>query len=153
MVIAYRNGNPVRLGDVARVYDGVEQDKTASWYQGVRNISLMIQKQPGSNVVQVVDDIKALLPSVRAQLPPSVPLDVRMDRSESIRESRSGGGWVAAISDRGAGWKHPVEKSAPNLKDACIYCLYPRLKLLDNVSSRPLTLWKLHCFSQPSTGG
>ena len=78
---------PVRLGDVARVYDGVEQDKTASWYQGVRNISLMIQKQPGSNVVQVVDDIKALLPSVRAQLPPSVPLDVRMDRSESIRES------------------------------------------------------------------
>ena len=87
MVIAYRNGNPVRLGDVARVYDGVEQDKTASWYQGMRNISLMIQKQPGSNVVQVVDDIKALLPSVRAQLPPSVPLDVRMDRSESIRES------------------------------------------------------------------
>ncbi len=87
MVIAYRNSNPVRLGDVARVYDGVEQDKTASWYQGMRNISLMIQKQPGSNVVQVVDDIKALLPSVRAQLPPSVPLDVRMDRSESIRES------------------------------------------------------------------
>ncbi len=87
MVIAYRNGNPVRLGDVARVYDGVEQDKTASWYQGMRNISLMIQKQPGSNVVKVVDDIKALLPAVRAQLPPSVPLDVRMDRSESIRES------------------------------------------------------------------
>ncbi len=87
MVIAYRNGNPVRLGDVARVYDGVEQDKTASWYQGQRNISLMIQKQPGSNVVQVVDDIKKLLPAIRAQLPPSVPLDVRMDRSMSIRES------------------------------------------------------------------
>ena len=87
MVIAYRNSNPVRLGDVARVYDGVEQDKTASWYQGQRNISLMIQKQPGSNVVQVVDDIKALLPSVRAQLPPSVPLDIRMDRSDMIRES------------------------------------------------------------------
>ena len=87
MVIAYRNNNPVRLADVARVYDGVEQDKTASWYQGMRNISLMIQKQPGSNVVQVVDDIKKLLPSVRAQLPPAVSLDVRMDRSESIRES------------------------------------------------------------------
>src|SRR5262245_41252166 len=87
MVIAYRNGNPVRLADVARVYDGVEQDKTASWWQGMRNISLMIQKQPGSNVVQVVDDIKALLPSIRAQLPPAVPLDVRMDRSMSIRES------------------------------------------------------------------
>ncbi len=87
MVIAYRNGNPVRLGDVARVYDGVEQDKTASWWQGMRNISLMIQKQPGSNVVQVVDDIKTLLPAIRAQLPPAVPLDVRMDRSLSIRES------------------------------------------------------------------
>ena len=87
MVIAYRNGNQIRLGDVARVYDGVEQDKTASWWQGMRNISLMIQKQPGSNVVQVVDDIKTLLPAIRAQLPPSVPLDVRMDRSLSIRES------------------------------------------------------------------
>jgi HAE1 family hydrophobic/amphiphilic exporter-1 len=87
MVIAYRNGNPVRLADVARVYDGVEQDKTASWWQGMRNISLMIQKQPGSNVVAVVDQIKELLPSLRAQLPPSVPLDVRMDRSTSIRES------------------------------------------------------------------
>ncbi len=87
MVIAYRNNNPVRLGDIARVYDGVEQDKTASWYQGQRNISLMIQKQPGSNVVQVVDDIHKLLPSIRAQLPPSVQLDVRMDRSISIRES------------------------------------------------------------------
>jgi hydrophobic/amphiphilic exporter-1 (mainly G- bacteria), HAE1 family len=87
MVIAYRNGNPIRLADVARVYDGVEQDKTASWWQGMRNISLMIQKQPGSNVVAVVDQIKELLPSLRAQLPPSVPLDVRMDRSTSIRES------------------------------------------------------------------
>ena len=87
MVIAYRNGNPVRLGDVARVYDGVEQDKTASWYQGMRNISLSIQKQPGSNVVAVVDEIKELLPTLRAQLPPSLGLDVRMDRSESIRES------------------------------------------------------------------
>src|SRR5687767_10018086 len=87
MVVAYRNGNPVRLGDVARVYDGVEQDKTASWYEGMRNISLSIQKQPGSNVVAVVDEIKNLLPTLRAQLPPSVGLDVRMDRSESIRES------------------------------------------------------------------
>ena len=56
MVIAYRNGNPVRLGDVARVYDGVEQDKTANWYQGLRNINLSILKQPGTNVVAVVDD-------------------------------------------------------------------------------------------------
>jgi HAE1 family hydrophobic/amphiphilic exporter-1 len=87
MVIAYRNGNPVRLADVARVYDGVEQDKSASWFQGMRNISLSIQKQPGSNVVAVVDQIKELLPTLRAQLPPSLGLDVRMDRSQSIRES------------------------------------------------------------------
>ena len=87
MVVAYRNGNPVRLGDVARVYDGVEQDKTASWYQGMRSITLSILKQPGSNVVAVVDEIKRLLPGIQAQLPPSVLLDVRTDRSAPIRES------------------------------------------------------------------
>ncbi|HKY23173.1 MAG TPA: efflux RND transporter permease subunit [Vicinamibacterales bacterium] len=87
MVVAYRNGNPVRLGDVARVYDGVEQDKTASWYQGMRSITLSILKQPGSNVVAVVDEIKKLLPGIQAQLPPSVILDVRTDRSIPIRES------------------------------------------------------------------
>jgi HAE1 family hydrophobic/amphiphilic exporter-1 len=87
MVIAYRNNNPVRLADVARVYDGVEQDKTASWYQGQRNITLTILKQPGSNVVQVVDEINKLLPAMRAQLPPSVTLDTRTDRSGPIRES------------------------------------------------------------------
>jgi hydrophobic/amphiphilic exporter-1 (mainly G- bacteria), HAE1 family len=85
--VAYRNGNPVHLSDVARVYDGVEQDKSISWYMGNRNISLAIQKQPGSNVVGIVDEIKALLPAFRAQLPPSVQLDVRTDRSLSIRES------------------------------------------------------------------
>ncbi len=85
--VAYRNGNPVHLSDVARVYDGVEQDKAISWYMGNRNISLSIQKQPGSNVVGIVDEIKTLLPSFRAQLPPGVTLDVRTDRSLSIRES------------------------------------------------------------------
>jgi HAE1 family hydrophobic/amphiphilic exporter-1 len=87
MVIAYRNNNPVRLGDVAKVYDGVEQDKTASWYQGQRNITLSILKQPGSNVVAVVDEIKKLLPSIQAQLPPSILLEMRTDRSIPIRES------------------------------------------------------------------
>ena len=87
MVIAYRNNNPVRLGDVAKVYDGVEQDKTASWYQGERSITLSILKQPGSNVVAVVDEIKKLLPELQAQLPPSVSLEIRTDRSMSIRES------------------------------------------------------------------
>ena len=52
LIIAYRNGNPVRLGEVARVYDGVEQDKAASWYRNPRNITLAIFKQPGTNVVE-----------------------------------------------------------------------------------------------------
>jgi hydrophobic/amphiphilic exporter-1 (mainly G- bacteria), HAE1 family len=88
-IIAYRNGSPVRLDEVAHVYDGVENDKTAAWYQGQRTIYLAIQKQPGTNVVAVVDAVKALLPTFREQLPASVSLDVRTDRSVSIRESVS----------------------------------------------------------------
>jgi HAE1 family hydrophobic/amphiphilic exporter-1 len=86
-IIAYRKGNPVRLDEVAHVYDGVENDKTASWFQGKRVIYLAIQKQPGTNVVAVVDAVKALLPTFREQLPPSVTLEIRSDRSLSIRES------------------------------------------------------------------
>ncbi len=86
-IIAYRNGNPVRLEEVARVYDGVENDRTASWFQDKRVIYLAIQKQPGTNVVAVVDQVKALLPTFREQLPPSVTLEVRTDRSVTIRES------------------------------------------------------------------
>ncbi|MGH9148639.1 MAG: efflux RND transporter permease subunit, partial [Vicinamibacterales bacterium] len=86
-IIAYRNGNPVRLDEVAHVYDGVENDKTASWQQGDRCIYLAIQKQPGTNVVEVVDRVKALLPTIQEQLPASVVLDIRSDRSATIRES------------------------------------------------------------------
>ena len=86
-IIAYRAGTPVRLDEVAHVYDGVENDRTASWQNGERCIYLAIQKQPGTNVVQVVDAIKALLPAMREQLPASVRLDVRSDRSITIRES------------------------------------------------------------------
>jgi len=87
LIVAYRNGNPVRLDEVAKVYDGVEQDKSAAWYQGARNITLTILKQPGTNVVGVVDHIKELMPTFREALPPSISLDVRTDRSISIRES------------------------------------------------------------------
>jgi len=86
-IIAYRNGNPVRLDEVAHVYEGVENDKTASWQNGERCIYLSVQKQPGVNVVQTVEAIKALLPGIRAQLPAAVALDVRSDRSITIRES------------------------------------------------------------------
>jgi HAE1 family hydrophobic/amphiphilic exporter-1 len=86
-IIAYRNGNPVRLEEVAHVYDGVENDKSASWQQGERCVMLSVRKQPGTNVVEVVDRIKALIPTFREQLPASVGLDIRTDRSATIRDS------------------------------------------------------------------
>jgi HAE1 family hydrophobic/amphiphilic exporter-1 len=86
-IIAYRNGYPVRLDEVAHVYDGVENDRTASWQNGERCIYMSIMKQPGTNVVQVVDAIKAIIPTIAQQLPASVSLDVRSDRSVTIRES------------------------------------------------------------------
>jgi HAE1 family hydrophobic/amphiphilic exporter-1 len=87
VIVAYRNGNPIRLNEVARVYDGVENDRIAGWFRGDRAINLAINKQPGTNVVQVVDDIKALLPALNAQLPAALTLEVRADRSLLIRES------------------------------------------------------------------
>jgi HAE1 family hydrophobic/amphiphilic exporter-1 len=87
MVIAYRNGRPVRLDEVARIYDGVENDKTASWYNDRRTIYLGVQRQPGANTVDVVDSIRALLPGIQQQLPASLALNIRSDRSVSIRES------------------------------------------------------------------
>jgi HAE1 family hydrophobic/amphiphilic exporter-1 len=88
-IIAYRNGNPVRLDEIAHVYDGIENDKNAAWYNGERTIYLAVQKQPGTNVVEVCDAVKALLPTLREQLPAAVGLDVRTDRSIPIRESVS----------------------------------------------------------------
>jgi HAE1 family hydrophobic/amphiphilic exporter-1 len=87
LVIAYRNGNPVRLSEVARVYDGVENDKSVNFFKGMRSIYLSILKQPGTNVVATVDSIKTLLPAFREQLPPSVSLEIRTDRSQTIRDS------------------------------------------------------------------
>ncbi|HXK10990.1 MAG TPA: efflux RND transporter permease subunit [Vicinamibacteria bacterium] len=87
LIVAYRNGSPVRLQDLGRVLDSVENDKVASWYQDKRSIVLAVQRQPGTNTVEVVDSIKALLPSFRAQMPASVNLDILFDRSLSIRDS------------------------------------------------------------------
>jgi HAE1 family hydrophobic/amphiphilic exporter-1 len=86
-IIAYRNGNPVRLEEVAHVYDGVENDKSASWQAGERCVMLSIRKQPGTNVVEVVDRVKSLLPTFQKQLPASATLDIRSDRSVTIRDS------------------------------------------------------------------
>jgi len=91
LIVAYRNGAPVRLKDLGSVVDGVENDKTASWFfdsKGLRRaIILAIQRQPGTNTVEVVDSIKALLPSFRTVMPPSVDVATLYDRSVSIRSS------------------------------------------------------------------
>jgi HAE1 family hydrophobic/amphiphilic exporter-1 len=87
LIVAYRNGSPVRLQDLGRVVDSVENDKIASWYLDRRSIILAVQRQPGTNTVEVVDSIKLLLPAFRAGMPASVNLDVLFDRSESIRHS------------------------------------------------------------------
>ncbi|HOL72463.1 MAG TPA: efflux RND transporter permease subunit, partial [Bryobacteraceae bacterium] len=87
VIVAYRNGFPVRLGELGRVIDSVQNDKVASWFNGTRGIILAVQRQPGTNTVEVVDRIRNLLPTLRAQIPASVSLDIVYDRSESIRES------------------------------------------------------------------
>jgi HAE1 family hydrophobic/amphiphilic exporter-1 len=87
LVVVYRNGSPVRLEDLGRVIDSVENDKVANWYNNTRSIVLAIQRQPGTNTVEVVDSIKKLLPTFRAQMPASVDLNILYDRSVSIRES------------------------------------------------------------------
>jgi HAE1 family hydrophobic/amphiphilic exporter-1 len=89
LIVAYKNGSPVRLEELGRVIDSVENDKIASWFRDRRSIILTVQRQPGTNTVEVVDAIKALVPSFRAQMPASVNLDVIYDRSQSIRDSVS----------------------------------------------------------------
>ena len=87
LIVTYRNGAPVRLHELGRVIDSVENDKNAAWFNDARSISLAIQRQPGTNTVEVVDSIKALLPSFQSFLPPSVKMNILIDRSESIRDS------------------------------------------------------------------
>ncbi len=89
IVVAWRNGSPVKLDEVARIYDSVENDKIATWLNDSRAIVLAIQKQPDANTVAVVDGVRAKLPSLRAQIPPSVVMEVLLDRSVSIRQSVS----------------------------------------------------------------
>ncbi|MDQ7247513.1 efflux RND transporter permease subunit [Dongia sedimenti] len=87
LIVAYRNGNPVKLGDLATVVNGVENDKTASWFNGERSIVLAIQRQPDANTVAVIDSIKKLLPQIKSEIPPSVRVEVLVDRSDSIKAS------------------------------------------------------------------
>jgi HAE1 family hydrophobic/amphiphilic exporter-1 len=87
MVVAYRNGTPVRLEQLGRVIDGVENDKIIAWFNGVHGVILAVQRQPGTNTVEVVDNVKALLPVFRTEIPPAIKLAVAFDASQSIRNS------------------------------------------------------------------
>jgi len=87
IIVGSRDGFPVRLGDLGRVIDSVENDKIAAWYNHDRAITLAIQRQPGTNTVEVVDAVRELVNRLRAEIPASIRLDLLYDRSVSIRES------------------------------------------------------------------
>ncbi|MEO8082069.1 MAG: efflux RND transporter permease subunit, partial [Caldimonas sp.] len=87
MVIAWRNGAAVRLADVAEVKDGVENSRTLGLFNGKPAVIVLITRQPGANVIQTVDGVRALLPELRAQLPAEVDLEVATDSTSSIRAS------------------------------------------------------------------
>ncbi len=90
VVVAYRNGAPIKLNEIARVIDSVENDKIATWFNDSRAIVLAIQRQPDANTVAVVDMVRDKLPGMRAQVPPAIEMATMFDRSVSIR---------AAVSD------------------------------------------------------
>jgi len=87
LVVAWRGGNPVFLRDLGVALDDVENNKQAAWFNGDRAVVLAIQRQPGTNTIEVVDRIKAMLPAIQAQLPAALSFGVLYDRSISIRES------------------------------------------------------------------
>jgi HAE1 family hydrophobic/amphiphilic exporter-1 len=87
IIVAYRNGNAVRLTEIGTAIDSVENNKTAAWFVDKPGVILGVQKQPGTNTVEVVDAVKALLPKLRERLPAAVSMDIHNDRSMTIRES------------------------------------------------------------------
>jgi multidrug efflux pump len=87
VVVAYRNGAPVVLSDVAKVIDGVENTKLAAWKNNTPAVILNIQRQPGANIIQVVDRVKKLLPQLKANLPASMDVSILTDRTTTIRAS------------------------------------------------------------------
>jgi multidrug efflux pump subunit AcrB len=87
LVIAYRNGSPVHIRDVGHAISGPENSLLAGWYNNQRAILLSVQRQPGANVIETVDHIKALLPQLQASIPPAIKLSIVSDRTQTIRAS------------------------------------------------------------------
>jgi len=87
VIVAWRDGMAIRLDQLGTVIDGVETDKAIAWMNGIRGVILAVQRQPGTNTVEVVENIKAMLPEFRKEIPPAIKLEVAFDASESIRNS------------------------------------------------------------------
>ena len=87
LIVSYRNGSPVRLEELGNVMDSVQNDKVVMWQNGQQSEVLAIRKQPGTNTVEVVDNVKRLLPTFRSQIPASIEFNIGYDRSETIRAS------------------------------------------------------------------
>lgn len=87
LIVTYRNGSPVRLQDLGDVIDSVQNDKIAGWFNNKKAVLLAVQRQPGTNTVQVVDNIKKVLPGLQAKLPSTAKVDILYDLSTSIRDS------------------------------------------------------------------
>src|SRR5690348_17047972 len=87
LVVAFRNGSPVHLGDLGKVLDDVQDNKNASWFNGERSIVLAVQRQPGTNTVAVADAVKGAIAGMRSEIPPAVQIHTLYDRSVSIKES------------------------------------------------------------------
>ena len=87
VIVAYRNGAPVHLSDLGRITDDVQNNKTASWYDGARSIVLAIQRQPGTNTVDVANRVKSALTKLQTEIPPSVKVSTLYDRSATIEAS------------------------------------------------------------------
>ena len=98
VVVAYRNGAPVKLDQIANVIDSVEVDTVATWFNDSRAIVLAIQRQPDANTVAVVDEVRDALPVLRAQVPPSIQMQPLFDRSISIRDAVVDVQWTLAIA-------------------------------------------------------
>jgi HAE1 family hydrophobic/amphiphilic exporter-1 len=85
VIIAYRNGGPLRIRDIGQAVTGPEDAKQAAWANGKRGVFLVVYKQPGANVIDTVDKIKAMLPRLVAAIPPAIKIDVISDRTQTIR--------------------------------------------------------------------
>jgi len=103
LIIAYRNGSPVRIRDVGKAIDGPENDLIAAWYNNKRAIVLVIQRQPGANVIDTVDRVKAALPVLQASIPSAIKVNIISDRTTTIRASVSDVQVHAAADNRAGG--------------------------------------------------